>query len=1109
MGNTKTYWKGVEQLNNDPEFVEKAGQEFPEEIPVEEFLSSSELDSTSTNRRDFLKFMGFSLAAATLAACETPVVKSIPYVNKPEDVTPGVANWYSSTYYDGSSFANILVKTREGRPIHIKGNKSSGLTNGAINPRINSSVLGLYEAERLKTPMINGADGWRETSWVDADYEVTSRLQGVVDSGGSITVLTNSIISPTTKKAIGEFTAKYGKVNHVTYDAISYSGIRSANNGVIPSYDFGKAKVIVSVAADFLGTWLSSNEYTTQYVANRNPDADWMSKHMQFETVMSITGANADHRAMIKPSEEGTVAVALYNAIASKMGAGSIAGGDLSNESAAALVSEAADALVANEGASLVVGGSNDPAVQQVIAGINELLGNNGSTVDLDNGLNLWQADDQEVMDLVKDMEGGNVGGLIIYGVNPAYSLPNGAQFQAALKNVSISVSLSAYADETASHCSLICPDNHYLESWNDLEPKDNHYCIVQPAISPLHDTRQAQESFLRWAGNMTSMYDYMRTNWEADMYTRQSESAMFSDFWNWTVHNGSVMLSGAPAAVEEEAAVEAIPVPAGDEVAMPEEAPEDTAAPAPVMDLSSAASSIQANSTVEGTEIYLYQKTAIGDGSQGNNPWLQEMADPISQVTWDNYVTMSLSDMEEAGYNTQIGQEWPATLVTVTVGENSIDLPVYPSPGQCNGTVGIALGYGRGAGDEKIGKAAYQTGEYGAYLMEGDGETEQRMTIGRNAFPFVTMAGGCMSYSTGGSITDTGETYLMAATQTHHTIMGRDSIIREVSAHSQYVGADKEEYNPAHTLLGHDPETGHAVEKPISEFDLWEAHPVENIGHRWGMKIDLNNCIGCGACLTACVSENNVPVVGKDEVRRVRTMSWLRIDRYFSSDATHEDGYAAMERASDNPKVVFQPMMCQHCNHAPCETVCPVLATTHSNEGLNMMAYNRCIGTRYCANNCPYKVRRFNWFNYPGYSKFEAQNPAHDAQARWVLNPDVVVRTRGVMEKCSMCVQQIQAGKLDAKKDGRKVMDGEIQTACAAACGTNAITFGDLNDSDHEIAKVLEEGTNEHNRAYNVLEEVGVKPNIYYMVKVRNGHEEEVAVTEVDTETVEEETHS
>jgi len=404
--------------------------------------------------------------------------------------------------------------------------------------------------------------------------------------------------------------------------------------------------------------------------------------------------------------------------------------------------------------------------------------------------------------------------------------------------------------------------------------------------------------------------------------------------------------------------------------------------------------------------------------------------------------------------------------------------------PGQALGTVGVALGYGRGANGEKIGKAAFQTKEYGGYITDENGNPKP---IGANAFLFTSFQNGTYAYEAAGSISASEGMYLIGATQIHSTAMARHSVVRETTLDIFKV-QDKEAYNPAWTLKKLD-DHGNHVEAPMSEFDLWDEHPVENIGHRWGMTIDLSSCFGCGSCLIACQSENNVPVVGKDEVRRGREMHWIRIDRYFSSDVedtigTRNDtfGYRAAEIASLNPKVVHMPMMCQHCNHAPCETVCPVAATTHSNEGLNQMTYNRCIGTRYCANNCPYKVRRFNWFNYPSYKKFTEINPAQDDLGRMVLNPDVTVRTRGVMEKCSMCVQRIQAGKLDAKAESRPVQDGDYSTACADACPANAITVGDWNDVTSMVRS-----SSENKRSYQALEEVGVKPNVWYKVKVRN----------------------
>jgi MoCo/4Fe-4S cofactor protein with predicted Tat translocation signal len=1063
MAHTKKYWTGLEELHQTEAFKKSQENEFEENVSVDKFLSDPNLNTTSSNRRDFLKFLGFSVTAAALASCETPIIKSIPYVVKPEEITPGVANYYASTFYDGTDFANILVKTREGRPIFIKGNKFFGSTYGAVTPRVNASVLSIYDSARLQQPIANK----KESTWSEIDKKIKAELQEIASAGGSIRVLTNSVISPSTNTAIDAFLAHFNtpestKAKRITYDAISNCGMRKANatsfgKASIPSYNFDKAKTIVSIGADFLANWLMHTEYILQYKKGRNPETDSFSMHTQFESIMSLTGSNADRRVQIKPSQEGTVAGLIYNQIAKAKGLATlnINKADI-DEKVIALVAK--DLLESGKN-SLVVAGSNDPSVQTIVNAINNALGAYGNTIDFSTELSIKQGSDKDVITLVEEMRAGKVDVLLVYGCNPSYSLPNAEVFTAALSKVKTSISFSLYEDETGAKCKYVCPDNHFLESWNDFYPKTGHYAIAQPTINQLYNTRQAQQSFLSWAGNDSSYLNYMKMVWSNYASKMGNGAISFDDFWNQTIHNGSFSI---PVAAE--------------------------VTPNFVGDVTAAATNVNKASSVKSDfEVVFYSSTAIGDGTHANNPWLQELPDPITKVTWDNYITMSPGDVDKFGFNQHLGQELPASMANIKIGGKSVTLPVVPQPGQKLGTVGVALGYGRGANGENIGKSAFRIDEDGEFELNDKGFPKG---VGENMFPFVAINDGCMVYSSICSIEAANATYPIATTQTQHTLMGRNSVLRETT-YGIYKSGKKEAYNPAHTLAVE--ENGKMIQKPIKEVDLWEKHPVEDVGHRWGMSIDLSSCIGCGSCITACHSENNVPVVGKDEIRRGRDMHWMRIDRYYTSDMTAEkaeeeglgdiDMYRKMEVPSyDNPKAVHMPMMCQHCNHAPCETVCPVAATTHSNEGINQMTYNRCIGTRYCANNCPYKVRRFNWFNYRANDKFKTVNPAQDEISRMVLNPDVTVRARGVMEKCSMCMQRIQAGKLEAKKASKPVADGLIVSACAEACPTNAIKFGDINDTKSAVKERMD-----NTRTYFALEEVGAQPNISYMVKVRN----------------------
>jgi len=1045
MSNQKKYWKGLEELNETPEFVKLRDNEFASDLPMEEFLGNENLGENKTGRRDFLKFLGFSVTAAAVAACETPVQKALPYVVKPENLTPGVPNYYATTFFDDDDYANVLVKTREGRPILIETALPSVASKRGISAKVSASVLSLYDGKRTQTAKFVG----EEISWKKADENIVKALNEISAAGKKTVVLSSTIISPSTKAAISAFLAKYPGSEHVQYDAVSYSAIAKANKAVngkaiIPTYNFDKAYAIASFGADFLGTWLDSNLYSVGYSVNRDPKKE-MNRLFAFESVMSLTGANADYRTSVKQSEIAIALIHLYN----KVTGASVSAPATPYEER---IAKCAEYLKSNKGKALVVCGLNDVNAQIITAEINKALGANGTTIDLNKACYLKQGDEAKAAEVLAGIKSGEVQGVIFYQANPVYNSPNGDQWAAEIAKLKLSVSFAGDRDETAEVTQYILPDHNYLESWNDYNAYDGELTIAQPTIHPIFDTRQAQENFLVWAGaaqrsdkNSTAYRDFIKEYWRTNFHGKQTEYALFEDFWNYSVHNGIANISSTPAVAAE----------------VTETVSGDVS--------SAAAALVKTYGNAQGVEVVLYSKIGIGTGNQAANPWLQEFPDPISRITWDNYITMSLEDMEAAGYSTYIGQNDPADLATVKVNGKEITLPVVMSPGQKSGTIGIAIGYGR-----KVYK--------------------DDTTVGANAFPLASYVDGQLQgYSFGATIEKKGEKYALAATQTHHTMMGRD-IVKETS-YNQY----KE--NPSSGNHVHTFHTGFATIKgkethghlTSDEADFWKK--FDRPMHNWKMSIDLNACNGCGACVIACHAENNVPVVGKDEIRRVREMHWLRIDRYYTSDVSKNDIKSAKglsanlntlhgaEVPSAEPQVVFQPIMCQHCSQAPCETVCPVLATTHSNEGINQMTYNRCIGTRYCANNCPYKVRRFNWFKYHDNEKFDFY--MNDDLGKMVLNPDVTVRGRGVMEKCSMCQQRIQYGKLEAKKENRSVKDGDIKTACQLACSTNAIKFGDASDENSEVLALGLEP-----RAYKLLDEIGTEPNVFYHVKVRNVEE-------------------
>ncbi len=1017
------YWQSFGEVN-DPENLKKLTQdEFQEELPFEGFDDKGLIDAKAP-RRDFLKYLGFSTAAATLAAsCKIPVKKAIPYANKPENLIPGVAKYYATTYVQDGDVIPVIAKVRDGRPIKIDGNPSASYTLGGTSSRSQASVLDLYDMYRAKFPLHKVKDKFEEVP----SFEAFDKMVGdaVKAAGGSVVLLTSSIVSPSTKDII----AKFPNLKHVQYDAVSYSGMLLANEASgfgrkLPSYDFGTAKVIVSLGADFLGTWLSPVEFAKAYSKGRKIDEKnpSMSKHYHFEGHLSMTGSNADERFTHRPSETGAVALALLAAV--NGGAASVADAKLK-----AGIEKAAADLKAHNGAALVVCGSNDKNVQVIVNAINSAIGANGTTINWSLPVNYRQGIDSDMADLIAQMEAGAVGTLMIQGANPAYTYYDADKFKAALKKVKVAVSFNEKMDETTELCEYIIPNHHYLESWGDAEPKAGFISFQQPTIYPLFKTRPFQTSLLRWSGSTQDYETYFKEYWIGKL---GSETA-----FNEALQNG----------VKETPATTGAGSYNGGAVA-------------------AATSAIEGYPKASGSEVVLYQKVSIGTGSQAGNPWLQEMPDPVSKATWDNYALISMKKAEELGIKLNTDYEYypQKPVITFTIGKKEVDLPILVLPGMNADTIAIAVGYGR---SEAMGVTA--------------------AGIGTNAYPFAVYNGTTVdNYVTGVKAANQGKpSHKIAQTQIHNSYEDRKEVVRETT-----IASFKKAPN---VIPDYSKELKDAFYKnsndDFRQATLYPQH--EQPGIKWGMNIDMNACFGCGACVVSCHAENNVSVVGKREVLRYHDMHWLRIDRYFISDEKNPDELKG---------VVFQPMLCQHCDNAPCENVCPVAATNHSSEGLNQMTYNRCIGTRYCANNCPFKVRRFNWADYTGADSFPNNRDQqlvgkldtvieqmNDDLTRMVLNPDVTVRSRGVIEKCSFCVQKLQAAKLDAKKENRMLKDGDAKTACQTACPADAIVFGNANDKESQLTKIRKENTQ---RSFHVLEQLHVLPNITYLAKVRNSDE-------------------
>ena len=1009
----KKYWKGLEQLKAQSDIVDKLEQnEFVEEIPVEKS------EDKNSSRRDFLKYLGFSTTAAAIAGCEGPVIKSVPYVVQPEQIIPGVANYYATAIADGNDFRSILVKTREGRPIKIQNNKDAKSFN-CSNARVNASVLDLYDTYRLQGPKVDG----NYVSWDDFNNQIKGNLENLINDNKRIVLLTQTQCSPTTKLILDKFLSKYSNIEHIEYDTISSSSALDAFENIygiraLADYDFSKAETIVSVDADFLSDW-QGGSYSSGWSKTRVPNAannNSMSYHIQFESNMTLSGANADNRVPANPSELKKILAHIYSRLSGQPVNGSL------NPNLDKYVDLSVKKLKSSGTKSVLISGIDDVNAQEMVLMINDFL--NSDVIDIESPRFIRNGRNSELLKMMEDLKSGKISGMITSGINPGYSLPESEEFLKIFKNLEFTLSFSLKEDETSRVAKFLGASSHYLESWGDYEFKTGHYYLAQPTIRPLFDTKQFQDVILSLIGADTNFYDEIKSNWKNNILSSGKtwgKSLQDGFFYDYSQNKLSIRRKRINI------------------------------------------NSPFAESSNE-FSLVLYPKVGMGDGQRASNAWLQEFPDPITRVTWDNYITLSISDAKKLklkNYNVANGA-LNGSYAKITSNSKEIIAPVIIQPGQAPGTIGLSFGYGK---------------KYGM---------SDEMKVGINAFNLYNDFNKIQKVN----ISKVKGDHEFACIQLHNTMMGRDEVIKETTLEI-FNTKDKSYWNPTVMVSKNHIET--KVTSP--EVDIWRDFD-RSIGHHFNLSIDLNSCNGCGACVIACTAENNVPVVGKEEVRKSRDMHWIRIDRYYSSEDTIQEdikiaeeakGFRkykstlnALEQAAENPQVVFQPIACMHCNHAPCETVCPVAATSHGRQGQNQMAYNRCVGTRYCANNCPYKVRRFNWFSYADNDEFDynLNNPL----GKMVLNPDVTVRSRGVMEKCTLCIQKTQKVILDAKRDGRKVTDKDWQTACSDACSDGAMVFGDVNDKESEISKVRE-----GDRTYRVLESLGTKPNVIYQTKIRN----------------------
>jgi MoCo/4Fe-4S cofactor protein with predicted Tat translocation signal len=963
----KKYWRSLDQFYQTPEFQNWLNREFPDS-------ATEMLDEPS--RRNVLKLMGASFALAGLTACRRPVENILPNAKGVEDYIHGKPVFYNTAMSLGGAAIGLMAETNDGRPTKLEGNPDHPFSQGRAKGFHQGSILNLYDPDRM------GAirNGDRNVGW-DEFKGWAGKLGASVGTGANLRVLSESVNSPSLAALRKHLLTRFPGARWVEYDPVLTS--ETALNAV-PLYAFDKADVVVALDSDFLGLDSTTIRNARQFAAKRGQaDTGVMNRLYVVESQMSVTGGAADHRLPIKSADIGKVASTILNQLNAGANLTGFGTGDAQQDSFLRVL---AKDLAASRGRSVVVAGPRQPAsVHALVHQLNQALGNVGSTVTY---LRTERTRPQlaQIRELAGEMAAGDVNTLLIVGWNPVFTAPADLEFAANLKKVQNSIYLAHDFDETAASSSWVVPAAHFLESWGDLSAPDGTVSIQQPTIEPLYGGKTAIELVALLSNYKDQRaYDIVKNLWVATLPGGEKG-------WRKALHDGIVP---------------------------------NTAAATAGGDPGLGAFAGQAPAAGSGYEVVFTPSWSLWDGRFANNPWMQEMPDPVTTLTWDNAALVSVADAKKLGLER-------GDVISIERNGKKIEAPVLIQPGQVEGSITLPVGYGR----SKAGRI-------------GQG-------VGVNSYAIRTAD--TFGFGSGFSVTKTGGKYPLAQTQEHHTM-----------EEPQLVGFQQ----PVSRPVVREGTLEHFKKKPHFAQEMVEHPPLKSLygdydyskGQQWGMAIDLNACIGCNACMVACQAENNIAVVGKEQVARGREMHWIRLDRYFTGPP-------------ENPQIANQPMMCVQCETAPCENVCPVAATVHSPEGLNDMVYNRCVGTRYCSNNCPYKVRRFNYLNFHEGTQ-EVQKMAY--------NPDVTVRMRGIMEKCTYCVQRIQEKKIELKTQGRRWMvDGDVQVACQQTCPTDAIVFGNLNDAESKVAKMKLSPRN-----YALLAELNTKPRGTFLAKLRNPNPE------------------